>query len=127
MLSLLCREIWTDWLFQSEAGPINGVSMRRRLFGRSHDSAASKESRHSKEISPSSPLLDEKDHKKEKKDRDSKDSKEAKDKDASSLRHARAKRSVDATHNGNTRLSIFGSPFSGSIGKARKPPPRYSM
>jgi hypothetical protein len=35
------------------------------------------------------------------------------------------KRSLDATREGS-RLSIFGNTFAGTLGKTRKPPPRYS-
>ncbi|KAH8977537.1 hypothetical protein EDB92DRAFT_1916615 [Lactarius akahatsu] len=40
-------------------------------------------------------------------------------------RHERRKRSLDANRE-NSRLSIFGSTFVGTLGKSRKPPPRYS-
>ncbi|KAH9056353.1 hypothetical protein EDB87DRAFT_1637438 [Lactarius vividus] len=40
-------------------------------------------------------------------------------------RHERRKRSLDANRE-NSRLSIFGSTFAGTLGKSRKPPPRYS-
>ncbi|KAI0065849.1 hypothetical protein BV25DRAFT_1913283 [Artomyces pyxidatus] len=39
-------------------------------------------------------------------------------------KHTARKRSLDATK--GDRLSIFGGAFSGSLGKSRKPPPRYS-
>ena len=35
------------------------------------------------------------------------------------------KRSLDTAREGS-RLSIFGNTFAGTLGKARKPPPRYS-
>ncbi|KAI9457942.1 hypothetical protein BJY52DRAFT_1270491 [Lactarius psammicola] len=40
-------------------------------------------------------------------------------------RQERRKRSLDATRE-SSRLSIFGSTFAGTLGKSRKPPPRYS-
>ncbi|KAH9031455.1 hypothetical protein EDB83DRAFT_2525839 [Lactarius deliciosus] len=40
-------------------------------------------------------------------------------------RHERRKRSLDSNRE-NSRLSIFGSTFVGTLGKSRKPPPRYS-
>ncbi|KAI0265884.1 hypothetical protein BC834DRAFT_876782 [Gloeopeniophorella convolvens] len=39
--------------------------------------------------------------------------------------HERRKRSIDGTRD-HQRLSIFGSTFAGTLGKSRKPPPRYS-
>ncbi|KAF8261196.1 hypothetical protein EI94DRAFT_1833440 [Lactarius quietus] len=45
--------------------------------------------------------------------------------DGSRPRQERPKRSLDANREGS-RLSIFGSAFGGSLGKSRKPPPRYS-
>lgn len=41
-----------------------------------------------------------------------------------SSRHSRNKRSVDASKGGSERLSLFGNAF-GSVGKSRKPAPRY--
>lgn len=103
--------------------------MRRRIFGRSHDSSASagKEkdgsSRHSKDSGAlASPALS-----------------IGGDKEASANgttpgngiapttggRHARAKKSLDGGK-GNERLSIFGGFGTGSLGKSRKPAPRYS-
>ncbi|KAH9983046.1 hypothetical protein BJV74DRAFT_989158 [Russula compacta] len=46
--------------------------------------------------------------------------------DGVQLRPQARKRSLDATRENNTRLSIFGTTFAGTLGKARKPPPRYS-
>ncbi|KAF5387907.1 hypothetical protein D9615_000812 [Tricholomella constricta] len=107
---------------ESEAAPT--TSMRRRLFGRSHDSSNSKvdsaaNSRHSKEGSVmSSPTVPERDKSREKdKDKD-------KDRDSSSSRHARSKKSLDGGKSGE-RLSIFGGTFTGTLGKSRKPPPKY--
>ncbi|THV03340.1 hypothetical protein K435DRAFT_775024 [Dendrothele bispora CBS 962.96] len=94
----------------------NSASSKRRLFGRSHDSAASEGRKSS---------------------RNSKDGgEEAKEKEkeggapapAPTARH-RPRKSIDGGKGGeNNRLSIFGSTFSGSLGKQkhRKPPPRYS-
>ncbi|KAF8632449.1 hypothetical protein AX15_001885 [Amanita polypyramis BW_CC] len=92
---------------------------RRRLFGRSHDSAVSHtHTRNSKDVSVSgasstqgSPAA--------------KDSLLDKDKDIKA--HVRPKRSMDMGKMGSDRLSIFGATFSGSLGKGRKPPPRYSL
>jgi hypothetical protein len=88
-------------------------SVRRRLFGRSHDSAASAgnaSSRNSKDgVSPGP-------------------SPQALPGDppstASSLgsRH-KTKRSLDSKS--GDRISIFGNAFGGGLGKGRKPPPRY--
>ncbi|KAK7470077.1 hypothetical protein VKT23_001518 [Stygiomarasmius scandens] len=111
---------------ESEAAPSSMMTTtttstsRRRLFGRSHDSAASegrKSSRGSRDLD------DEKDKEKE--------GKEGKDKDKEGVPPARhrPKKSIDGGSGGEgNRLSIFGSTFSGSLGKQkhRKPPPRYS-
>ena len=83
-------------------------TMRRRVFGRS-ESTSSKDkdspSRNAKEpstpISSVSPL------------------------DDNVSKHGNRKRSIDGTR-GSDRLSIFGGAFTGSLGKTRKPPPRYS-
>ena len=112
-------------LLQGEALPTS-TSMRRRLFGRSHDSAisgkdsakestkGSGDSRHSKEgLSPVSLLAD----KEKEKDKDSA---------STNSRHTRNKKSVDGTKHDN-RLSIFGTLSTGNLGKSRKPPPRYSV
>lgn len=40
-------------------------------------------------------------------------------------RHSRGKRSIDGGKSAD-RLSLFGGAFNGSIGKSRKPAPRYS-
>ncbi|GAW03000.1 Protein pob1 [Lentinula edodes] len=113
-------------------------SARRRLFGRSHDSAASgsKDSRRSSFKDGASPtsaaIVAEGDSKeKGKKEKDTKKGKETDGKDrkdgkntVSGKSHARARKSIDAGKSGE-RLSIFGGTFSG-MGKGRKPPPRYS-
>ncbi|GLB34278.1 putative sterile alpha motif containing protein [Lyophyllum shimeji] len=106
----------------SDGEAVQNKSMRRRIFGRSHDSSISKasstNSRHSKDGSITAPsTIAEKDNSREK-DKD-------KDKDSSSTRHGRSKKSVDGGKGGE-RLSIFGGTFPGTLGKNRKPPPRYS-
>lgn len=94
--------------------------MRRRLFGRSHDSGGSSR-RQSKDMS--SPMASPTalpDHNKEKDNKD----KES----VSSGRHGKGKRSLDTGKGGGggggERLSIFGGTFGGSLNKGRKPPPR---
>lgn len=113
--------------------------MRRRLFGRSQDSSASLP--HSSRFSPiPSPTVRDTPDKELKdkdsikgsgkdvkvRDRDSKDSKEKDARDSASLgsRHARTKKSLDGGRHGD-RLSIFGGTFAGTLGKSRKPAPRY--
>jgi hypothetical protein len=56
------------------------------------------------------------------KDNDSVKEKERSDKDTS-IKQARSRRSVDAKP--ADRLSIFGATFGGTLGKNRKPPPRF--
>ncbi|KAJ3930426.1 MAG: hypothetical protein NXY57DRAFT_1086275 [Lentinula lateritia] len=107
-------------------------SARRRLFGRSHDSAASgsKDSRRSSFKDGASPtsavILAEGDSKeKDEKEKDTEKGKETDGKNTvSGKSHARARKSIDAGKSGE-RLSIFGGTFSG-MGKGRKPAPRYS-
>jgi len=120
--------------------------MRRRLFGR-HGSSSSKAdslptSRHSKEGVSSPPPAHStkekekgKDKEKEKgKGKDKEKEKEKEEKDSSSMgsRGGRPRKSLDdgvsssGKSGGGDRLSIFGTSFSGSLGKSRKPPPRYS-
>ncbi|KAF8076889.1 hypothetical protein FPV67DRAFT_1715490 [Lyophyllum atratum] len=111
----------------SEGEATHTKSMRRRLFGRSHESSSSKvdssaNSRHSKEGSViASPTIPEK-VKDKNREKD-------KDKDALSVRHARSKKSLDggkSSGGGGERLSIFGGTFTGTLGgKSRKPPPKY--
>ncbi|KAG5716742.1 Protein pob1 [Termitomyces sp. T112] len=99
-------------------------SMRRRLFGRSYDSNNSSKldssSRHSRDGSISgkgsfsirtSPTALE----------------NGKGKDKEKEREKKSKRSGDSATGKNTgdRLSIFGSTFGGTLGKGRKPPPKY--
>ncbi|KAG6914056.1 hypothetical protein DXG01_002737 [Tephrocybe rancida] len=111
---------------KSEA--VHSTSMRCRLFGRSYDSTSSKldsPSRHSKEgsfsASASSVVVE---YKKDKNsDKDKSDKEKEKDRDSlRSLRPRSKKRRIGA----GERLSIFWSTFSGTLGKERKPPPRYS-
>ncbi|KAK0443914.1 uncharacterized protein EV420DRAFT_1575367 [Desarmillaria tabescens] len=111
---------------QSEGEALPARSVRRRLFGRSHDSENSGKdsgSRASKDgISPSSsilPLLTDKD-----KDR-AKDKAKDKYKDKDLTRHGRKQRSVDVGKSGE-RLSLFAGSFGSTLGKSRKPPPKYS-
>lgn len=98
--------------------------MRRRLFGRSADSALSfGNSRASPVPSPTARDTPDRDFKdkdsvKEGKERD----RDSRDSASLGSRHARAKKSVDG---GKDRLSIFGGSFSNTI-KGRKPPPRYA-
>ena len=98
--------------------------MRRKLFGRSHDSTGSvPSSRHSTKdsLSPTSLV-----HPEEKEEKETKEKKQNNhDKESSATRHGRAKKSLDAGKN-NDRLSLFGGSFGGTIGKGRKPPPKYS-
>ena len=95
----------------------NPTSIRRRIFGRSQESTLS--TLNSPSRSKGSPLssptaLD--------KDNDSVKS----DKDASvGIRQARSRKSVDAKP--TDRLSIFGTTFVGTLGKSRKPPPRFDL
>ena len=94
--------------------------MRRRIFGLSHESAISimNSSSRSKNSPLSSPIVLDKDN-------DSIKEKETSDKDAPivDIRRARSRRSVDTKP--TDRLSIFGTTFGGSLGRSRKPPPRF--
>ncbi|KAK0230188.1 hypothetical protein IW262DRAFT_1336895 [Armillaria fumosa] len=110
----------------SEGEGLPSRSVRRRLFGRSQDSENSGKdsgSRASKDgISPSSsvlPVFADKD-----KDR-AKDKTKDKYKDKDGGRHGRKQRSVDVGKSGE-RLSLFAGSFGGTLGKSRKPPPKYS-
>ena len=88
---------------------------RRRFFGRSHDSAASRaDSASRKDVSTSaassvqvSPVI----------------KNVTLDKDVKTF--IRPKRTSEVK-SGTERLSIFGATFPASLGKGRKPPPRYS-
>jgi hypothetical protein len=89
---------------------------RRRLFGRSHDSAASRAdsaaasrttSASAASSAQASPVV--------------KDS--ALDKDVKTF--IRPKKTSEVK-SGTERLSIFGATFPASLGKGRKPPPKYS-
>ncbi|KAL0581475.1 hypothetical protein V5O48_000516 [Marasmius crinis-equi] len=121
-------------LSENEAAPTTSSS-RRRFFGRSIDSSRSLGS------GSRSPVIGDRDSMvdslKEGKDKDSQKEKDSKEKDkeassiatSSSTRHARNKKSIDngkGGGGGGERLSIFGSAFGGSLGKSRKPPPRYN-
>ncbi|KAJ3966971.1 hypothetical protein EV361DRAFT_527412 [Lentinula raphanica] len=107
-------------LSEGEASAGMTQSARRRLFGRSQDSAASgsKDSRRSSlKDGPSPTVPDSQSKETDEKVKDGKDTVNGKS-------HARARKSIDAGKSGE-RLSIFGGTFSG-MGKGRKPPPRYS-
>ncbi|KZT29493.1 hypothetical protein NEOLEDRAFT_605321 [Neolentinus lepideus HHB14362 ss-1] len=100
-------------LSESESAQISEGKTRkpRRMFGRSTDSASLKEKEQSKEAS--SP----------------KSKRESTKSDEQSVvsRHSKGKRSIDGTASKSSdRLSLFGSTFSSTLGKSRKPPPRYS-
>lgn len=92
------------------------TSKRRHVFGRSMESTSSKDkekdssSRNSKEASTPVSLSSIK--------------RESVDDTTATVRH-RPRKSVD-TNKTSERLSLFGSTFGGTIGKSRKPPPRYS-
>ena len=102
---------------QSETANVSDKVKRRRLFGRSAESASLKEkasslkdssSRHSRDfsgtpISSPVPLGSE----------------------VAPTRRSSKKGSGDE-RKPSDRLSLFGSPFSSSLGKSRKPPPRLS-
>lgn len=104
----------------SDGEIVPASKMRRRLFGRSNDSAGSSIRRLSKDLSPmGSPIgaiIPDKDKEREK-DRD-------KESVSSAGKHSRSKKSVDGGNRAGERLSIFGGTFTGSLGKNRKPPPR---
>ncbi|KAJ3753070.1 hypothetical protein EV360DRAFT_54086 [Lentinula raphanica] len=105
-------------LSEGEASAGMTQSARRRLFGRSQDSAASgsKDSRRSSlKDGPSPTVPDSQSKETDEKIKDGKDTVNGKS-------HARARKSIDAGKSGE-RLSIFGGTFSG-MGKGRKPPPR---
>jgi len=108
-------------LSEGDVVPTN-PSMRRRLFGRSHDSAGSiVNSARSRESPASSPTVQESSEKDKDSTKDAvKDKDSARDSVGSGPR-PRNKRSIDGKH--ADRLSIFGSTFSTSLSKNRKPPP----
>ncbi|KAG6906526.1 hypothetical protein DXG01_013459 [Tephrocybe rancida] len=124
-------ELEEDRGVASESEAVHSTRMRRRLFGRSYDSANSKldsASRHSKKSSVSasaSPVFAE--SKKDKNgDKDKGDKEKEKDRDSLGSLRPRSKKSTDSTGKGaGERLSIFGSTFSGTLGKRWKLPPRY--
>ena len=95
-------------------------SRRRRIFGRSAESASIKEkagsikdsaSRTSKEGTPITP---------------SEAGKSEQGDDVPPMRRHSKKRSTDE-RKASDRLSLFGNTFSGTLGKARKPVPRLSV
>ncbi|TFK46951.1 hypothetical protein OE88DRAFT_1738995 [Heliocybe sulcata] len=96
---------------ESERASQGGKKKARRMFGRSADSSSLKEKEQSKEAaSPKSK-------------RESVKS----DEQSAVSRHSKGKRSVDVSASKSSdRLSLFGSTFSNTLGKSRKPPPRYS-
>lgn len=134
--SLFGSPIERSWgLDQSE---VAASSIRRRLFGRSHDSTGSKEKErdHDRDSKAESTKSDPaKSSLRELKDTAISQplsattiAEKEKEKDSASVgssRHARTKRSMDGGK-GSERLSIFGGTFGPSLGKSRKPPPRYS-
>lgn len=105
--------------------------MRRRLFGRSHESAMSILNSSARSKESSSPSLPDK----VSKDKDKDGVKDIKEKDMSTakeasspgpgLQHARSKKSMETKH--SDRLSIFGTTFGGTLGKNRKLPPRFVL
>ncbi|KAF8900318.1 hypothetical protein CPB85DRAFT_1439599 [Mucidula mucida] len=109
-------------LSEGEAG--RSSSMRRRLFGRPHDSAGSVPSpRHSTKdsLSPTSLVHPENGDQEKEKDKEKEKSSEKE----ATPRHGRSKKSVDVGKSSD-RLSLFGGSISGALGKNRKPPPKYS-
>ncbi|KIK57636.1 hypothetical protein GYMLUDRAFT_75254 [Collybiopsis luxurians FD-317 M1] len=105
---------------------------RRKLFGRSHDSAASgnsgKGSKHSSLKEAASPISSPTADSKEEDGKDKEDKEKAKEGVAIPRTHSRSRKSLDAGKSGE-RLSIFGGTFPSMSGKGktRKPPPRYSI
>ena len=105
--------------------------MRQRIFGRQASSSSkggdsTPASRHSKDGTASTPVSPAKEKEKDKEKGKGKEKDKEKDQDSSSVvsRQARSKKSLDGK--GGERLSIFGASFSSTLGKSRKPPPRYS-
>ena len=102
-------------LMQSEATHHDAKSRRRRLFGRSAESASLKEkagsikdssSRHSKEVTPTTPN-------------------DGPAENAEDLPRRRpSKKRSSGDRGASDRLSLFGGTFSGTLAKARKPVPR---
>lgn len=95
---------------------------RRRLFGRSTESSSLKEkasslkdssSRHSRDLQTPPVSASPRDAKPEFSE------------DVPPMRRHSKKKSTDE-RKASDRLSLFGSPFSGTLGKTRKPPPRLS-
>ena len=93
--------------------------MRRRLFGRSHDSVESGKGKNKRVSDPSN-------SKQKDSSAQASPTKDADPDAASSVtsRHSKGKKSID---NGKPtdRLSLFGSSFSAPLGKTRKPAPKY--
>ncbi|KXN84942.1 Protein pob1 [Leucoagaricus sp. SymC.cos] len=118
-----------------EIAPASSSSMRRRLFGRSHDSASSSLKRLSLKAGDVSPVASPPLHSitDSPKDKEGNEGKEGREGSISSTGtgtrhgHGKGKRSIDGGRSGGERLSIFGSTFGGSLGKGRKPPPSASV
>lgn len=90
---------------------LSSPKARRRLFGRSQDSGGSGKDKEL--ISPTSAR--------------SNDSNDIDQESTSTRRaHTKGRRSIDNGRVSSDRLSIFGGFSSGTFGKSRKPPPRYS-
>ncbi|KAG6905431.1 hypothetical protein DXG01_002782 [Tephrocybe rancida] len=110
---------------------VHSTSMQYWLFGHSYDSASSKPDsapHHSKEglfSASASPVIAE--YKKGKNsNKDKGDKEKEKDRDSLGSPRLRSKKSTDSAGKGTgERLSIFRITFSGTLGKGRKPPPRY--
>ncbi|GJE87501.1 hypothetical protein PsYK624_035840 [Phanerochaete sordida] len=106
----------------SESTKLDAKAKRRRLFGRSTESASIKEkapsvkdnaSRHSKESSPAIPA------------QSPNPSEAASDVALIRRRPSKKKGSEEKRH--GDRLSLFGGSFSGTLGKGRKPVPKLSI
>ncbi|KAF9266108.1 hypothetical protein L218DRAFT_996886 [Marasmius fiardii PR-910] len=113
-----------DAFSENEAAPTTSSS-RRRFFGRSIDSGRSLGSGSRSPITGDRDSIVEslKEGKEKEKEKDKESSSIA---SSSNVRHARNKKSIDNGRGGGERLSIFGTTFGGSLGKGRKPAPRYS-
>ncbi|KAJ7601230.1 hypothetical protein C8J56DRAFT_912520 [Mycena floridula] len=110
----------------SESEAIPAQTMRRRIFGRSHDSKSSKDAKSTPgSPAPEKDLAVDDDVTKEK-EKNGKDEKDKEKTTGTGARHSRSRRSIDASTS-KDRLSIFGTSFGGTLGKSRKPPPRYSV
>ncbi|KAH9942598.1 hypothetical protein B0H21DRAFT_751037 [Amylocystis lapponica] len=111
---------------ETSHAPESSKGKRRRLFGRSADSGSLKKSNSIRDfaingskdaITPVTPPSA------SGSPTDTKNG--GTEEDTGTRRQARGRRSVDASKPSD-RLSLFGGTFSGTIGKARKPPPRLS-